>query len=212
MRRIFSACAAWFALGTTAGAQDLSILAPLDNAAPIPYFIAEGLPGSEFRDSDHELAEWALKAWARSAAGAFELVPSEESSALLRIYWVPAAAGQYGEMRPLRVDGRRGAAVFIRPDINALGPDIVRSVEADPLLREVIVYLTCVHEIGHAFGLEHTSVFEDVMYFFGYGGDIPRFFGRFRDRLQARADIAAQSGISAGDLAQLRRLYAENEE
>jgi hypothetical protein len=45
------------------------------------------------------------------------------------------------------------------------------------------------------------------MYFFGFGGDIPRFFGRYRDRLEGRADIATVSGLSPGDTLQLRTLY-----
>ena len=37
---------------------------------------------------------------------------------------------------------------------------------ADALLRETIVYLTCLHESGHAFGLPHTRNFADIMYSF----------------------------------------------
>ena len=49
----------------------------------------------------------------------------------------------------------------------------------------------------------------DIMYFFGFGGDIPGFFGRYRDRLRAREDIAIVSGLSSGDLQQLHALYDE---
>ena len=45
------------------------------------------------------------------------------------------------------------------------------------------------------------------MYFFGFGGDIPRFFKRYRERLHERPDIARVSGLSDGDLAQLTALY-----
>jgi hypothetical protein len=110
-------------------------------------------------------------------------------------------------MRPLEVEGRRGAAVYIRPDTTALGPDIAQSARLDALFRDTIVYLTCLHELGHALGLEHTANFEDVMYFFGLGGDIPEFFGRYRRTLQDRDDIRGSAGLSAGDLAQLEALY-----
>ena len=73
--------------------------------------------------------------------------------------------------------------------------------------RDTIVYLTCLHELGHALGLAHTADFEDVMYFFGLGGDLEEFFGRYRRALSERGDIRTSSGLSAGDLEQLRALY-----
>lgn len=189
-----------------------SLIGPLDPTAPITYHIAEGAAGSEYLDSDRQLAVWALEAWNEAAGGAFELVEAPEEEAILRIYFVPASAGQYGEMRPIFVDGRRGAEVYIRPDVRALGPDIAEAALADPLLRDSIVYLTCVHELGHAFGLEHTSNYADIMYFFGYGGDIPRFFGRYRELLGSRDDIANASGLSAGDVARIESLYVRDAE
>ncbi len=167
----------------------------------------EGAAESQFLAADGDLATWALEAWERSANGALRLEPGPESTALLRVYWVRASFGLYGEMRPLIVNGRRGAAVFIRPDTRALGEEIAQRSREDPLFRDAVVYLTCLHELGHAFGLNHTAEFADVMYYFGFGGDISRFFGRYRDKLRSRNDIASVSGLSAGDLAQLRALY-----
>jgi hypothetical protein len=61
------------------------------------------------------------------------------------------------------------------------------------------VYLTCLHETGHALGLPHTAAFDDIMYSFQYGGDIAEYFGRYRRRLQARDDIHKNAGMSEAD-------------
>jgi len=199
------AIAGWYS--SLGNAQELATLAPLDTDGHITYFISTGTPGSEFREADRDLASWALEAWERSTNGLLRFEPGPESSALIRVYWVPSTFGLYGEMRPIVVDGRRGAAVYIRPDTDALGEQIAQRSTEDPLFRDSVVYLTCLHELGHALGLEHTAEFSDIMYFFGFGGDILGFFGRYRDELRSRDDIANVSGLSVGDLTQLQALY-----
>jgi hypothetical protein len=193
--------------GGIAGAQ---LLRPLEPPADgiVKYFVAPPLEEAAALPADEDLAAWAFESWQRAGDGAFKFVRvSDEDEALVRLYWVSPGGGQYGEMRPLDVGGRRGAAVYIRPDTKALGPDISERARVDALFRDTVVYLTCVHELGHALGLTHTAEFEDIMYFFGFGGDIGEFFDRYRRRLKARDDIRAASALSAGDLAQLAALY-----
>jgi Matrixin len=180
---------------------------PLDRSVPITYFIAEGSPASGFREGDRTLAVWALQAWGRLADPPLSFAPEPEDSAVVRVYWAPAVGGLYGETHRRVVAGKPGADVFVLPDMNGLGPDIAAAAKDDPLFRETIVYLTCVHELGHAFGLEHTSAFADIMYSFVYGGDIVAYFMRFRDKLQSRDDVRTASPFSPGDRAAFRALY-----
>jgi len=146
---------------------------------------------------DPELGKWALEAWQRESDGMVVLKQSPtEEHARLRMHWVNGNSGLYGETEPAVVDGQRGANIYVLPSV---------APTADALLRETIVYLTCLHESGHAFGLPHTRNFADIMYSFQYGGDIANYFGRYRTQLKTRVDITKHSGISDADRVSFRQ-------
>jgi hypothetical protein len=154
---------------------------------------------------DADLARWSLAAWAAAADGRLRFRPENNSErARLRFFWIAGRSGLYGEARPILVDGRPGAEIHVRPDLSELGKEIAAEGARDPLFRDAIVYLTCLHESGHALGLRHTADFGDIMYSFQFGGDILEYFRRYRRALRRREDIRRQSGISANDRQQLR--------
>jgi hypothetical protein len=45
------------------------------------------------------------------------------------------------------------------------------------------------------------------MYYFGYGGDVVQYFGRYRAQIRSRSDIATVSGLSDADVNRIRALY-----
>ena len=144
------------------------------------------------RAGDDQLAGWAFEAWQKASGDALEFSRTQDREhARIRVLWASAQQGLYGETRRIEVDGKPGAEVYVLPA--PLGPN------DDRLMRDAVVYLTCLHETGHALGLRHTDAFADIMYSFQYGGDIPEYFGRYRRKLTTREDIRKNSGLSAED-------------
>jgi hypothetical protein len=170
-------------------------------AATLRYWI-EPCPAAshDCASGDPELARWAFDAWQNLSGGklTFESTTVRER-AHIRILWTGGQEGLYGEARPIEVEGVRGAEVYVLPPATG-------SYGSDPLLRDTVVYLTCLHETGHALGLSHTAAFADIMYSFEYGGDIAEYFGRYRRQLTARRDIPKHSGASDADRRRLVEL------
>jgi hypothetical protein len=187
------------------------LLAPqlgrLNTSEAITYAIEDGKGVPGYRDSDRELAKLALDAWSRESGGQLKFTEANAAGALIRIRWISPNEGLYGETQRVQVNGKAGAIVYVMPQVSAQGEPLASRAVQDNLLRETIVYLTCVHELGHAVGLQHTRKFDDIMYYFGYGGNIVDYFMRYRNKLQSRADIAKYSGVSASDVDALHNVY-----
>jgi hypothetical protein len=137
--------------------------------------------------ADPELARWAFDAWQVASDGRLRFVEvKQRSDAQIQLVWANPSRDQYGETV--------GNVIYIR---------IAAEGVTDPLLRDTIVYLTCLHESGHALGLSHTTNFDDIMYSFQYGGDIDAYFARYRRKLKSRPDIKKTPGLSEADRARI---------
>jgi len=140
----------------------------------------------EPKPGDADLARWAFTAWENASKGRLHFVETKDrAAAQIQVVWITSSAGLYGE-----TDGKI---------VNVSLPEGIK----DPLLRDTIVYLTCLHESGHAIGLPHTANFDDIMYNFQYGGDIQEYFARYRRKLSTRDDIKKTPGLSPTDQAKI---------
>ena len=147
------------------------------------------------------LIERALTTWTRAADGRLMLQrTSSRDSAAVHVRFA-RADGIYGEAAP-RIDGRTGFIVSAEVLIGA-------DVGGDALQQRIVIYLTALHELGHALGLPHTDAFDNIMYSFRRPDDGPRYFGAYRQRLGSIEDIGTQraTGLSPADVAALRGLY-----
>ena len=153
-------------------------------APPVPRHWARGQTIRVWIDTvdsppnGETLVERAMRTWTRAADGRFTLervaevrgagAPGVTRDAPVRVRFM-AADYRYGVTAP-RVDRQTG--LIVRADV-AVAADAGRT----PLERSIIVYLTALHELGHALGLEHTTDINTIMYLFRQPGDGERFFG-----------------------------------
>lgn len=185
-------------LGTVVATLQSSPLSPRwpDNAViPVWVDVRAAPPAAE------TLVGRALATWTHAATGRLVLQQSMTSDhALIRVRFA-RADGIYGETSP-RIDRVTGF-------ITAAEVLIAGDVAGDAMGQHIVIYLTALHELGHALGLPHTNAFDDIMYSFRRPDDGERYFGAYRRRLRSDDDIGTDraSGLSSGDIAALQTLY-----
>jgi hypothetical protein len=147
------------------------------------------------------LVDRAVITWTRAAAGRLTLQKTgSRDAALIRVRFAQAD-GIYGETAP-RIDRTTGL-------IGSAEVLIAGDVAGDPVQQRIVIYLTALHELGHALGLPHTNMFDDIMYSFRRPDDGERYFGAYRRKLRSSDDIGTDRapGLSPADISALQNLY-----
>ena len=182
-------------------ASQLSGISPREHWA-LHAAITVWVDGQNMPPRGDLLVDRAMQTWTRASGGALTLRRTFlPAGAGIQVHF-NGAGGNYGETLPHI--GANGLIDRAEVNIAADAP-----IEVDALTRDIIVYLTALHELGHALGLDHTRNFGDIMYLFRQPGDGPRYFGNYRKLLRTADDIgsAKATGLSAYDVDTLQALY-----
>jgi hypothetical protein len=154
------------------------------------------------RERNRELVRLALANWQAASDGLLRFEESEEFLPEgLHIYF----AGSFPDFGAAKsvVDPETG-------EIRSADVIVVSDPMGDRLQRDLVVYLTALHELGHALGLRHSEQRGEIMYGFHGPPDADWTFRAYRRKLRSLADIGSPraSGITGADRQAIRALYA----
>jgi hypothetical protein len=168
---------------------------------PVGAHIAVWIDTSHAPADAASFVERALKVWTGAAGERLTLTRTPaRNDAAIRVFFVRSDTN-YGETAP-HVDPRTGLIASADVAINS-------DVPSDGLDARIVVYMTALHELGHALGLPHSDTFSAIMYRFRRPDDGERYFGAYRRRLRSADDIGSPraTGLADEDIEMLRRLY-----
>lgn len=148
-----------------------------------------------------EMVQRAARSWQRASGGKLSFREARECPPTsVRVRFVRDDEN-FGEAVPY-VDRHTGR--IVRADVVLL-----LDPPGDRLHKQLVVYLSALHELGHALGLPHDEQFGSIMYQFKRRGDPERFFVGYRKKLRSTRDIGADgaSGLTRADGEALKTLY-----